>query len=108
VFTNLSTTSCLLNGYPGIQLYSKVGRPFRTIVKKDLPPAPTNVTLAPGGSATFLSSYSDVPGPTPCPVSFVAQFTAPNAVRSLFIPARLMPCGGIVHVSAVEAGVHGP
>ena len=109
VFTNLSATSCRLYGYPGMQLYARVGRPFNTIVKRSLRPGPTNVTLAPGGSATFFSSYSDVPsGPHPCPTSAVAQITAPNAVRSLFIPAQLMPCGGIVNVSAVKAGVHGP
>ncbi len=109
VFTNLTTTTCKLNGYPSMQLYGKVGRPFHTVMKNDLMPAPANVTLAPGGSATFLSRFSDVPSGTgPCPMSAVATIFAPNATRPLIIPAKLNPCGGIVHVSAVEAGVHGP
>jgi hypothetical protein len=106
VFTNRSGTSCVLNGYPDLQLYGKAGRPIHTSVLEDLAPAPSEVTLAPGGSATFLSSYSDVSSGHPCPTSSVAQITAPGADASLFIPAELAPCGGIVHVSAVRAGVH--
>ncbi len=60
-----------------------------------------------GASATFLSSYSDVAsGSKPCPMSAVAQITAPDAAASLFIPAELGPCRGVVNVSAVRAGVH--
>jgi hypothetical protein len=107
VFTNLSTTTCRLNGYPDLQLYGRTGRPIRTVVRRNLRPAPSVVTLAPGGSATFRSSYSDVSStPKPCPVSAVMQVTAPNATASLFIPAQLAPCRGIVNVSAVRAGAH--
>jgi hypothetical protein len=106
VSTNVSKSSCRLYGYPGMQLYGKGGRPIPTTVKWDLAPKPSRVNLAPDASATFRSSYSDVPGG--CPSSLVAQITAPNDVTSLFIRAKLMPCGGVVHVSAVEAGVHGP
>ena len=106
VLTNRSAATCRLNGYPDIQLFGAAGRPIRTTVQTDLAPGPTNVRLAPGGSATFRTSYSDVSSGSQCPVSRVAQITAPNAVASLFIPATLGPCGGIVHVSAVRAGVH--
>ena len=105
VFTNLSGTTCKLFGYPGMQLYSRVGRPIHTTVRRNLPPAPTHVTLAPGASATFFSSYSDVSSGR-CPQSAVVQITAPNDFASLFIPAELQPCGGVVKVSAVLAGVH--
>ena len=33
VFTNLSTTTCLLTGYPDLQLYGRSGRPIRTVVR---------------------------------------------------------------------------
>ena len=109
VFTNLSKQTCRLVGYPGMQLYGKAGRPFPTIVKRTLPPGPATVTLSPGGSGTFFSSYSDVPsGNAPCTMSRVAAITPPNATVSLFIPAQLVPCRGIVNVSAVRAGVHRP
>ena len=107
VFTNLSGSTCTLSGYPSMQLYGRSGRPIPTIVKRTLSPTPTEVALAPGASATFFSSYNDVSsGSQPCPTSAVARIAAPNAVRSLFIPAELQACRGIVNVSAVKAGVH--
>lgn len=109
VFTNRSDTACLLNGYPDLQLFGPGGRPMPTTVVQDLAPAPSDVTLAPGGSATFFSSYSDVgSGSHQCQTSAVIQITAPNADAPHFIPAQLQACGGIVHVSAVKAGVHHP
>ena len=61
VFTNVSAKACDLDGYPDIQLYGRAGRPIPTTVKRNLPPAPSHVKLLPGGSATFYSSYNDVP-----------------------------------------------
>jgi hypothetical protein len=107
VFTNHSSTSCLLNGYPDLQLYGRTGRPLSTTVNDSLSPGPADVTLAPAGSATFLSSYSDVQnGTQPCRTSEVIQITPPSVTRSLFIPAELQACGGVIDVSAVEAGIH--
>jgi hypothetical protein len=107
VFTNLSGRACKLFGYPSMQLYGRAGRPIPTTVKRDLRPTPTRVTLAPGASATFFSQYSDVTsGSDRCPRSAVVRITAPNADASHFIPAQLQACGGVVHVSAVQAGVH--
>ena len=70
VFTNVSAKACDLDGYPDIQLYGRRGRPIPTTVKRNLPPAPSHVKLLPGGSATFYSSYKDVPsGSAACPTS---------------------------------------
>lgn len=107
VFTNLSGTSCRLFGYPGLQLYGRAGRPMPTTVRRNLAPGPSNVILGPGGSTTFRTSYSDVSsGPKPCATSVVMAITPPNATASLFIPARLEACRGVVNVSAVRRGVH--
>jgi hypothetical protein len=38
-------------------------------------------------------------------VSSVIQITPPDIPNSLFIPAVLTPCRGLVHVSAVMAGI---
>jgi hypothetical protein len=109
VFTNRSTSGCTLFGYPDVQLFGRAGRPIATTVVTDLPPAPSEVVLAPGGSATFFSSYSDViSGSDRCPTSGVIQITPPNAGASLFIPATLQVCDGEIHVSAVRAGIHHP
>src|SRR3954470_22517998 len=109
VFTNRSDATCNLNGYPDLQMFRKGGRPLSTTTKKNLSPGPTQVVLDPGDSATFLSSYSDVPsGSEDCRTSRVLELPAPDARAGLFIPAKLGPCGGVIRVSAVEAGVHGP
>jgi Protein of unknown function (DUF4232) len=109
VFTNISKSTCKLYGYPGMQLFGRAGRPIPTTVKRNLAPGPTTVTLTPNASATFISSASDVPsGSSGCPMSAVVQITAPNAFASLFIPARMQACRGLVRVSAVRAGVHTP
>jgi len=105
VFTNVSKATCTVRGYPALQLYGKRGRPIPTHVKRDLRPRPRTVTLKPGASATFRTSYNDVAVPR-CPVSSVIQITPPHAAASLFIPAVLTPCRGIVHESAVFAGIH--
>ena len=107
VFTNVSKETCTLSGYPSLALYGNQGRPIPTTVKRDLTPGPRLVTLAPGDSATFRTSYSDVPSSRrACPVSSVTQVTPPGVKESLFIPATLQPCRGLVHVSAVRAGIH--
>jgi hypothetical protein len=107
VFTNASDTTCTLDGYPDMQLFGHGGRPITTTVVQSLSPGPSLVTLQPGGSGTFRTSYSTVSAsPVPCKASAVAQITAPNAGAALYIPAVLQPCGGVVNVSAVRAGIH--
>ena len=106
VFTNRSATACVLNGYPDLQLYNRGGRPILTTVVQDIAPGPTAVTLLPDASGTFFSSYNDVSSGSGCRTSAVMQVTAPNDAAPLFIPAQLQACGGVVHVSAVRAGVH--
>ena len=109
VLTNRSKTTCNLNGYPDLQMFRKGGRPLATTTKKNLSPGPSQVVLHPGDSGTFLSSYSDVEqGNERCRTSRVLEITAPGANAGLFVPARLMACGGVIHVSAVEAGAHHP
>jgi uncharacterized protein DUF4232 len=106
VFTNVSSRTCTLDGYPSLQLYGLRGRPIRTTVREDLAPDPVTVTLHPGRSASFRTSYNEVAVPR-CPRSAVMAVTPPNATTSLFIPAVLTPCRGVVHVSGVQAGVLG-
>jgi len=105
VFTNVSTDPCTMSGYPSLALYGKGGRPIPTTVKQDLQPGPTDVTLRSGGSATFHTTYNEVAEPR-CPTSFVMQVAPAGSTKALFIPATLVPCRGIVHISAVQAGIH--
>jgi hypothetical protein len=70
------------------------------------------VTLAPGGGATFFIHWSDVPNtPQPCPVAAQVEFTAPDQVDHVFVPARtadgtvIAPCSpGPTGLTAVQPG----
>ena len=61
VFTNLSSKTCHLYGYPGMQLYGRSGRPIPTTVLRSLRPRPNHVTLASGASATKRSACANCP-----------------------------------------------
>ena len=96
-----SATSCVLSGYPGLQLLGPAGVSLPTqVVRKGgysfTSMAPTTVTLANGQSAYFNIGYSDVPvGTEPnCPSSTSLEITPPDATDHLVVPAGLSPCGG--------------
>jgi hypothetical protein len=96
-----STTSCVLGGYPGLQLVSPTGADLPTVVTRMgnysfTAMAPTTVTLAPGQTAYFNIGYSDVPvgTETNCPTSGSMLVTPPNAFDHLTVSAMLAPCGG--------------
>jgi uncharacterized protein DUF4232 len=113
--TNVSTTTCTLQGYPGMQLLSTQGTALPTNVIRggtQFPAAAANqspslVTLAPQQSATFSLLYEDVPvgTETSCPESAKAEITPPNDVAHAVVTLAISPCnGGTVHVSPVYAG----
>lgn len=106
-----SATTCVLGGYPGLQLLGEGGSSLpTTVVRKGAygftAMAPTTVDLAPGQSAEFNIGYSDVPvgTETACPTSSSLQITPPNADDHLTIAASLGPCAhGTLVVSPVFA-----
>ncbi len=113
--TNVSSTTCTLQGYPGMQLLAASGASLPTNVVRggvQFPTAAANqspslVTLAPQQAATFSLSYEDVPvgNETTCPTSAKAEITPPNDVAHAVVTLAISPCnGGTVHVSPVYAG----
>jgi len=114
-FTNTSTTTCTLGGYPGMQMLTSTGASIPTnVVRGGGQPfsataanqPPTTVTLAPNGVAAFSLNYEDVPvgNETTCPTSAKAEITPPNDLGNLVVPVQLSPCGGgTIHVSPVYA-----
>jgi hypothetical protein len=96
-----SATTCVLSGYPGLQMLDAGGANLPTnVVRKGnysfTSMAPTTVTLSNGQTASFNIGYSDVPvgTQTTCPTSASIEVTPPNAVDHLVIAAMLAPCGG--------------
>ncbi len=113
-FTNTSSSTCTLKGYPGMQLLSSTGVSLPTNVVRGVgqwaaaaaSQPPSLVTLAPQQVATFSLSYEDVPvgSETSCATSAKAQVTAPTDRTSLTITLSITPCNnGTVHVSPVYA-----
>ncbi len=116
VFTNTGTTSCTLYGYPGVSLAG--GSPSAQIgaaAARNPSPAPTTVTLAPGGSANAVLQVTvagNYPATTcdPTAASTLVVYP-PNQTASVSIPFSTTGCAAhgvdILHVSVVQTGTGG-
>jgi ABC-type Fe3+-hydroxamate transport system substrate-binding protein len=109
-FTNRSTASCTLLGYPGIGRLNGEHKVMTTTVVRGtstvVPAEPERtVVLAPGGRASFFAGYSDVPGGSACPTSAYLEVTPPNAYDHFTLPVSADVCRATITVSPVVAGV---
>ncbi len=118
-FTNSSSTSCTLSGYPGMLMLNAAGRPLATHVRRGasatVPQIPLHlVTVLPGGRASFDLGYAAQTGygNLHCPTSSTVEITPPNAFSHFTIAWKLQPYGGtvqhlrcgVINVSPVYAG----
>jgi hypothetical protein len=118
-FTNVSRHTCLLDGYPGMQMLNGAGKPIATEVHRGASVTVVSrpvrlVTLAPGGEASFDIGYADATGfgNERCPTSARVEVTPPNDYGHLTIAWALQPYGGdiphlecgLINVSPVYAG----
>jgi hypothetical protein len=115
-FRNTSSSTCSLEGYPGMQMLNKAGKKIPTSVHRGLPgTAPVRtVSLAPGGAARFYMGFADATGygNKKCPASARVKVTAPNDFSSITVAWHLQPYGGtiphlhcgLISVSPVQAG----
>jgi Protein of unknown function (DUF4232) len=113
---NAGSTSCTVDGYPTIALFSGSGAPLTVTVVNGLsvtltPPAnaaPSVVTVAPSSTAQFAYQFSDVPvgAETSCPTSEAATVTMPGTTAaSPTFSLAIDPCdNGTIRVSPVYAG----
>lgn len=62
VLSNSSSHACRTQGYPGLQLTGKDGKPIPTRVVRDHSHAPRQLRLAPGQRASALLHWTVVPG----------------------------------------------
>jgi hypothetical protein len=120
-FKNISTATCTLYGYPGMQMLNANGKRLATLVHRGIaytvPAVPERmVIVSPGGEASFDLGYDDGPGygfERKCPTSARVEITPPNAYKPISVPWHIQPYGGgsVTHVrcgaitvSAVFAG----
>lgn len=110
IFTNISTTVCSLYGFPGAQMLDAQRNQMTThalwqtsAYMYSNQPKQT-VQLAPGGSAYFAVTWSDVPigSDTSCPMSSYLAVTPPNDFSVLTVPNQITACGGNLEISPVE------
>jgi hypothetical protein len=109
--TNTGPTTCTVNGYPTMGLFSGSGAPLTVTMVDGLTvsispqanAAPSPVSLAPSGTAQFAYQISDVPtgNETSCPTSEQATTTMPKAATSsAYFALAIAPCNnGTIRVS---------
>ena len=86
VFTNTSTTTCTLGGFPVLQLLGASGQPLTTTTIH-ASQTPTTVTLPPAGQAWFDIEFPTQTGfgNLQCPVSSALAVTPPDNTTALRI-----------------------
>jgi hypothetical protein len=111
--SNTGTTTCTVDGYPTLALFSGSGAPLTVTMANGLTvdissqanAAPASVALAPSSTAQFAYQFSDVPvgTETSCPTSEQASTTMPGSTTpSPTFALAIAPCGnGTIHVSPV-------
>ena len=88
-FTNRSSSTCSLSGYPGVGLVSSNDAilPVATDRGQDYlfaDPGPTDQVLAPGASSYFDVGYTDMPMGQPS--SSLLEVNVPNGTNPMFVP----------------------
>ena len=91
VLTNTSGRTCTVGGYGGMALLGAPGQGVPTDLHRNASPAPSTVSLAPGGSARSLLHWtvtpaSDEPGTACEPTAVTAVVTPPNQTTAALRP----------------------
>ncbi len=117
--TNVSRSSCTLEGYPGVELVGAGGRLLPThataaTIGDYMFPAvvPHRVALTPGAVATFMVGYGDNPSgaavnepyDVACPVAVAVRVILPGTHEYGTAQGSIAPCGGVVSVSPIVPG----
>ena len=112
---NTSTHSCVLAGYPSLQMVDASGADLTTTTVTGgrypmTSQSQAMVTVAPGASASFNIVFSDVPAgnETTCPTSASLKITTPATFDPWSVRASLTACdAGTLVVSPFLAGATG-
>jgi hypothetical protein len=111
VLTNTGGRSCTVGGYGGLALLGGPGQGVPTDLRRNPSPAPTTVSLPPGGSARSLLHWTVTPASdeagTACePTAVTAVVTPPNQTTAALRPWTLgMVCQhGRIDQNAYVAG----
>jgi hypothetical protein len=96
VLTNTSGRTCTVHGYGGMALLGAPGQGVPTDLRRNASPAPTTVTVVPGGSARSLLHWAVVPATNEnqmvCePTAVTTVVTPPNQTTAALRPWTFGP-----------------
>ncbi|MET9692559.1 DUF4232 domain-containing protein [Streptomyces sp. NPDC006514] len=101
LFTNTSTHTCALRGYPGVSVVNVRHQQIGTSATRT-GAAVNTVSVQPGESAT-ATFRTNSPGVTDCrPPSTYVKVYPPNSYQAVQIPYHLRVCG-VFEISPVQA-----
>lgn len=114
VFTNTSSSTCTLYGYPGFVLLDDKEQPLEgvKVIRSEgtyfqrAEPAQL-VTLSPGAQASFQIAYhnaTEYQGQS-CPKSAKVEITPPNTYNHFILPEHIQLCRGNLKITPVRASV---
>jgi hypothetical protein len=100
-FTNVSSLTCTLTGYPKMQMLDASGKSIPTFISNDVLTTMQGnslevVTLAPGKVARFDFRFSSATGygTSYCPTSTDVAFTPPGETLPIVVHLAIAPYGG--------------
>ena len=112
-FSNVSSATCTLYGYPGVSAIGGGGSQLGSPAGWDSSVPPSTVTLAPGASAHTVLRITDVGNfpPSTCDpaTAFFLRVYPPNQTASTEVPYSFQACSSAgpvyLHVEAIQPGV---
>jgi hypothetical protein len=108
IFRNISTTTCSLRGYPGVEYVAPDGTAIPTQPDHETTIPVRTVVVRPGKAASAMLSGVDFGpngGATPCPDVSGVRVIARGLTTQVFVPAGVDDCyDGSIFVSAVQPG----
>ena len=109
IFTNISSSSCTLEGYPSVELLSRKGTVVRRSTKQKSDSAVDVVTLEPGKTARFNLNYNSGGAGhlgKPCPTYQKIRIVMPDVGRALVLRSQITSCPGTnFEVTSIQSGL---
>lgn len=106
--TNTSSSPCILEGYPSVEVLNRQGKVVRRSKKQKVDEEIVSVTVEPGKTAWFSLNFNSGGAGymgKPCPTYKVMKITVPGADRAMVLRTSITSCSeSTFEVSPVHAG----
>ena len=95
IFTNVSSSACMLDGYPAVELLNQKGAVVRRATRQKSDGPNASVTLEPGKTAWFNLNYNAGGAGhmgKPCPIYQKVRVKAPRVARLFVMRTEIQTC----------------